>query len=58
MLNGTVETGMGHAAAVLRGAWGAVTRRAHQSGESRTAVYTQARRVGQAGARAQAGGIR
>ena len=53
----TVATWMGHAAAVLSGTWGAVTRRAHQSGSSRTAVYTHAQRVVQAVASAQAGGI-
>jgi hypothetical protein len=57
VLNVPVETWIGNAAAVLSGAWGAVTRRAHQSGYSRTAVYTHAQRVGQAGASAQAGGI-
>src|SRR5262245_27244531 len=58
VVNVPVETWIGHAAAVLSGAWGAVTRRAHQSGSSRTAVYTHAQRVVQAGAREQAGGIR
>lgn len=57
MLHVPVETWIGHAAAVLSGAWGAVTRRAHQSGCSRTAVYTHAQRVVQAVASAQAGGI-
>ena len=57
MLNVPVETWMGHAAAVLSGAWGAVTRRAQQSGYSRTAVYTHAQRVVQAVASEQAGGI-
>jgi hypothetical protein len=57
MLNVTVETWIGNAAAVFSGAWGAVTRRAQQSGYSRTAVYTHARRVGQAVASEQAGGI-
>lgn len=57
MLNVPVETWLGNAAAVFSGAWGAVTRRAQQSGDSRTAVYTHARRVGQAVASAQAGGI-
>jgi hypothetical protein len=57
VLHGTVETWIGNAAAVLSGAWGAVTRRAHQSGYRRTAVYTQAQRVGHAVAREQAGGI-
>ena len=57
MVHGTVATWIGQAAAVLRGTWGAVTRRAPHRGSSRTAVSTPARRVGQAVARAQAGGI-
>jgi hypothetical protein len=57
VLNVPVETWMGHAAAVLSGAWGAVTRRAQHSGSSRTAVYMHAQRVVQAVASAQAGGI-
>ena len=57
MLNVTVETWIGNAAAVLSGAWGAVTRRAQQSGYSRTAVYMHAQRVVQAVASEQAGGI-
>src|SRR5215510_352367 len=57
VLNVPVETWIGNAAAVFRGAWGAVTRRAHQSGSSRTAVYMHAQRVVHAVARAQAGGI-
>src|SRR5215510_1365463 len=52
-----VETWIGNAAAALSGAWGAVTRRAHQSGYSRTAVYMHAQRVVQAVASEQAGGI-
>ena len=57
MLHVTVETWIGNAAAVLSGAWGAVTRRAQQSGSSRTAVYTHAQRVVQAVASEQASGI-
>jgi hypothetical protein len=57
VLNVTVETWIGNAAAVLSGAWGAVTRRAQQSGYSRTAVYTHAQRVVQAVASEQASGI-
>jgi len=57
VLNVPVETWSGNADAVLSGAWGAVTRRAHQSGYSRTAVYMHAQRVVQAVASAQAGGI-
>jgi len=57
VLNVTVETWIGNAAAVLSSVWGAVTRRAQQSGYSRTAVYTHARRVVHAVASEQAGGI-
>ena len=57
MLNVTVATWIGNAAAVLSGTWGAVTRRAQQSGSSRTAVYTHAQRVVQAVTSEQAGGI-
>jgi hypothetical protein len=57
VVNGTVATWIGNAAAVLSGTWGAVTRRAHHSGSSRTAVYTHAQRVVQAVASEQAGGI-
>ena len=56
MLNVTVETWIGNAAAVLSGVWGAVTRRAQHSGESRTPVSTPAQRVVHAVASAQAGG--
>ena len=57
MLHVTVATWIGNAAAVLSGTWGAVTRRAQQSGSSRTTVYTHAQRVVQAVASEQAGGI-
>jgi hypothetical protein len=57
VLNVTVATWIGNAAAVLSGTWGAVTRRAQHSGSSRTAVYTHAQRVVQAVASEQAGGI-
>jgi hypothetical protein len=57
MLNLTVETWISNAAAVLSGTWGAVTRRSHQSGYSRTALYMHAHRVVQAVASEQAGGI-
>ena len=57
MLNVTVATWIGNAAAVLSGTWGAVTRRAQQSGYSRTAVYTHAQRVVHAVVSEQAGGI-
>jgi hypothetical protein len=38
MLTLAVEEWLGNAAAVVSGAWGAVTRRAEQSGYSRTAL--------------------
>lgn len=57
MLTLTVETWIGNAAAVLSDTWGAVTRRSHQSGYSRTALYAHAHRVVQAVANEQAGGI-
>src|SRR5215831_9655017 len=57
VLHGTVATLIGNAAAVVSGTWGAVTRRAHQSGSSRTTVYMHAQRMVQAVASAQAGGI-
>ena len=57
MLHVTVETWISNAAAVRSGTWGAVTRRSHQSGSSRTALYRHAHRVVQAVASAQAGGI-
>ena len=56
VLNVTVATWIGNAAAVLSGTWGAVTRRAQQSGYSRTAVYTHAQRVVHAVVSEQAGG--
>ena len=48
MLTLAVEEWIGNAAAVVSGAWGAVTRRAQQSGYSRTAIYHHAERVVQA----------
>jgi len=48
MLTLPVEAWIGNAAAVVSGAWGAVTRRAEQSGYSRTAIYQHAERVVQA----------
>src|SRR5499427_3090522 len=57
VLNVPVETWISNAAAVLSGAWGAVTRRAQQSGYSRTAVYMHAQRVVHAVASEQASGI-
>src|SRR6266436_9365021 len=52
-----VEQWIGNAAAVVSGAWGAVTRRSEQSGYSRTTIYTHAERVVQAVASEQASGI-
>ena len=57
MLTLPVDEWMGNAAAVVSGAWGAVTRRAEQSGYSRTAIYQHAERVVQAVASEQAGGM-
>src|ERR1700752_3477389 len=57
VLNGTVATWIGNAAAVLSGTWGAVTRQAQQSGSSRTTVYTHAQRVVQTITSEQAGGL-
>jgi hypothetical protein len=57
VLNVTIATWIGHAAAVLSGPWGAVTRRAQHSGYSRTTVYMHAQRVVQAVTSAQAGGL-
>ena len=48
MLTLAVETWIGNAAAVLSGTWGAVSRRAQQSGSSRTTLYHHAQRVVQA----------
>jgi hypothetical protein len=57
MLTLPVEAWIGNAAAVVSGAWGAVTRRAQQSGYSRTAIYQHADRVVQAVANEQASGV-
>lgn len=57
MLTVAVEAWIGNAAAVLSGAWGAVTRRAEQSGYSRTAIYGHTQRVVEAVAHEQAGGL-
>src|SRR4029453_4423656 len=57
MLTLPVEEWIGNAAAVVSGAWGAVTRRAEQSGYSRTAIYQHAERVVQAVANEKAGGM-
>jgi hypothetical protein len=57
MLTLAVEAWIGNAAAAVSGAWGAVTRRAQQSGYSRTAIYQHAERVVQAVASEQASGV-
>src|SRR5438270_8648415 len=57
MLTLPVEEWIGNAAAVVSGAWGAVTRRAQHSSYSRTAIYQHAKRVVQAVASEQASGI-
>jgi hypothetical protein len=58
MLSVAVDVWIGNAAAVLSGCWGAVTRRAHETGYSRTAIYNHAQRVEQAVVNTQAGGLR
>ena len=57
MLRVAVDMWIGNAAAVLSGCWGAVTRRAHETGYSRTAIYHHAQRVEQAVVNEQVGGI-
>jgi len=57
MLTLAVEEWIGNAAAVVGGVWGAVTRRAEQSGYSRTAIYQHAQRVVESVASEQATGI-
>jgi hypothetical protein len=57
MLSVAVDVWIGNAAAVLCGCWGAVTRRAQETGLSRTSIYHHAHRVGQAVVHEQAGGI-
>src|SRR5215475_5665570 len=57
MLHVTFATRMKQATAVLSGTWGAVTRRAQHSGDSRTALYPHAQRVVQAVTSEQAGGL-
>jgi len=54
----TVDVWIGNAAAVLSGGWGAVTRRAQETGYSRTAIYNHAQRVEQAVGNEQSGGVR
>src|SRR5712692_4231913 len=57
MLSVAVDVWIGNAAAVLSGCWGAVTRRAHETGYSRTSISHHAQRVEQAVINAQAGGL-
>jgi hypothetical protein len=57
MLTLSIKAWIGNAAAVLSGTWGAVSRRARQSGYSRTTLYHHAQRVVQAVFNEQAGGI-
>ena len=57
MLTVSIEAWIGNAAAVLSGTWGAVSRRAQQSGYSRTTLYHHAQRVVQAVFNEQVGGI-
>jgi hypothetical protein len=58
MLNVAVEAWIRNASVVLGGCWGAVSRRARQSGYSRTTIYQHAHRVVEAVLNEQAGGIR
>ena len=53
----TVDTWIGNAAAVLSGYWGAVTRRAEQTGYSRTSIDNHTHRVVQAVANEQRRGV-
>jgi hypothetical protein len=57
MVSVKVDVWIGNAAAVLSGYWGAVTRRAQQTGLSRSSIYTHAQRVVQAVGNEQAGGL-
>jgi hypothetical protein len=57
MLRVAVDVWLGNAAAVLSGYWGAVTRRAHEMGDSRTAIYHHAQRVAHAVVHEQVGGV-
>lgn len=56
MVSVAVDVWIGNAAAVLSGCWGAVTRRAQQTGYSRTSIYNHAQRVEQAVINEQTGG--
>jgi len=55
--SGAVDVWIGNAAAVLRGGWGSVTRRARETGDSRTAIDTHAPRVEQAVVNEPPGGV-
>jgi hypothetical protein len=57
MLSLAINIWIGNAAAVLCGRWGAVTRRAREVGDSRTAIYHHAQRVTQAVVHEQEGGL-
>jgi hypothetical protein len=57
MLSVAVDIWIGNAAAVLSGCWGAVTRRAQETGYSRTSIYHHAQRVEQAVVNAPARGV-
>ena len=57
MLSVAVDVWIGNAAAVLRGCWGTVTRRAQETGLSRTSVYNHAQRVERAVSNQRVGGV-
>jgi hypothetical protein len=57
MLSGAVDVWIGNAAAVLSGCWGAVSKRAYETGYSRTSLSKHAHRVEQAVVNEQAGGV-
>jgi hypothetical protein len=57
MLSVAVDVWIGNAAAVLSGCWGAVSKRAYETGYSRTSLYKHAHRVEQAVGNEQAGGV-
>ena len=52
-----VDIWIGDAAAVVSRGWGAVSRRAHETGYRRTSIYNHAHRVVQAVVNEQAGGV-
>ena len=57
MMSVVIDVWIGNAAAVLSGCWGAVSKRAQETGYSRTSLYKHAQRVEQAGGNEQAGGV-